>query len=66
MAKNNHDASRTLIFNINNLSWDEELIQLFDIPKSILPEVKESSDNYGTWKWEGFEIKLIFKFVFSN
>ena len=52
------NASRTLIFNINNLSWDEELIQLFDIPKSILPEIKESSDNYGTWKWEGFEIPI--------
>ena len=41
------NASRTLIYNINELCWDEELLELFDIPKSLLPEVKESSDNYG-------------------
>ena len=41
------NASRTLLFNINTLEWDEELLKLFDIPKSILPEVKESSEIYG-------------------
>ena len=41
------NASRTMLFNINTLSWDEELCELFDIPMSILPEVKESSSIYG-------------------
>jgi glycerol kinase len=37
------NASRTLLFNINTLKWDEELLALFDIPKEILPEVKPNS-----------------------
>ena len=41
------NASRTMIFNINTLSWDDELCRLFDIPSSMLPEVKESSAIYG-------------------
>ena len=42
------NASRTLLFNIHTMEWDNELLQLFDIPKSMLPEVKESSEVYGT------------------
>jgi glycerol kinase len=41
------NASRTLVFNIHTLSWDDELLQLFDIPKNILPEVRSSSEVYG-------------------
>lgn len=41
------NASRTLIFNINTLDWDEELLDLFTIPKSMLPQVKQSSEIYG-------------------
>lgn len=41
------NASRTMLFNIHSLDWDQELLDLFDIPKSILPEVKESSQIYG-------------------
>lgn len=41
------NASRTMIYNIHTLSWDEELLQLFGIPKSMLPEVKSSSEVYG-------------------
>ncbi len=40
------NASRTLLFNIHELKWDEELLALFDIPASILPEVKSSSEVY--------------------
>ena len=36
-------ASRTLLFNINSLEWDEELLSLFDVPRSLLPEVKPSA-----------------------
>ena len=41
------NACRTLLFNINSMSWDDELLQLFDIPKNMLPEVKQSSEVYG-------------------
>jgi glycerol kinase len=41
------NASRTLLFNIHTLQWDEELLQLFDIPASLLPEVRSSSEIYG-------------------
>ncbi|MGV8118935.1 MAG: glycerol kinase GlpK [Candidatus Xenobiia bacterium LiM19] len=41
------NASRTLMFNINTLQWDDELLKILDIPPSILPEVKPSSAVYG-------------------
>ena len=41
------NASRTMLFNIKTLQWDTELLELFDIPSSILPEVRESSEVYG-------------------
>ncbi|MCI2107202.1 MAG: glycerol kinase GlpK [Bacteroidales bacterium] len=41
------NASRTLLFNIKTLKWDEELCRILDIPMSILPEVKPSSCIYG-------------------
>lgn len=41
------NACRTMFFNINTLSWDDELLDLFDIPRSILPAVKQSSEVYG-------------------
>lgn len=41
------NASRTMIYNIHTLTWDEELLALFGIPKSMLPEVKSSSEVYG-------------------
>ena len=41
------NASRTLLFNINTLQWDEELLELLDIPKSILPDVTASSGEVG-------------------
>lgn len=41
------NASRTLMFNIHELSWDEELLDILTIPRSMLPEVRPSSDVYG-------------------
>lgn len=41
------NASRTLLFNIHDLKWDEELLKIFNIPKKILPQVKPSSYDYG-------------------
>lgn len=52
------NASRTLIYNINTMDWDEELLELFDIPRSILPEVKESSEVYGETATTLFSTKI--------
>lgn len=41
------NASRTLLFNIQEKKWDQDLLRIFNIPRSILPEVKKSKDNYG-------------------
>lgn len=41
------NASRTMLFNIHSLSWDEDLLALFNIPKSMLPKVCESSEVVG-------------------
>ncbi len=54
------NASRTMLFNIKKLDWDDELLELFDIPESVLPEVRESSEVYGYTKKEllGAEIPV--------
>ena len=54
------NASRTMLYNIHTLSWDEELLELLDIPKAILPEVKPSSHVYGHTAFEllGGEIPI--------
>lgn len=44
------NASRTMLFNINTMDWDDELLELLTIPKSMLPEVKQSSEIYGHTK----------------
>ncbi|XP_067848905.1 glycerol kinase isoform X2 [Heptranchias perlo] len=44
------NASRTMLFNINTLKWDPELCQFFDVPMSILPDVRSSSEIYGLMK----------------
>lgn len=41
------NASRTMLYNINKMEWDNGLLELFNIPKSMLPEVKSSSEIYG-------------------
>ncbi len=44
------NASRTMLFNIHTLDWDRELLRLFGIPASMMPEVKSSSEVYGHTK----------------
>ncbi|MEK8128080.1 glycerol kinase GlpK [Paenibacillus filicis] len=41
------NASRTLLYNIHELSWDDDLLEILDIPKGMLPEVRSSSEVYG-------------------
>ena len=52
------NASRTMIYNIHTLEWDKELLDLFNIPESLLPEVKSSSEVYGTTKTTIFASKV--------
>jgi len=42
------NASRTMLFNIHDQRWDDALLQLFDIPPALLPEVRDSADDFGT------------------
>ena len=52
------NASRTMIFNIKNLDWDDKMLQELNIPKSILPEVKPSSYHFGDLEIEGHRIPI--------
>jgi len=52
------NASRTLLFNINSMDWDTELLELFTIPKSMLPRVKQSSEVYGHTKSTFYDAKI--------
>jgi glycerol kinase len=52
------NASRTLLFNINTMDWDDEILELMNIPKSMLPEVKQSSEVYGNTKTTLFASKV--------
>ena len=52
------NASRTMLFNIHTLKWDEDLMKLFGIPMSMLPEVHSSSEIYGYTKTTIFAHKV--------
>ena len=52
------NASRTMLFNINDMQWDEDLLNLFDIPRSMLPEVRSCDSDYGTLNIEGQNIAI--------
>ena len=54
------NASRTMLYNINNNKWDKEILKKLNIPKKILPEVKNSADNFGKTdkKITGLEISI--------
>ena len=41
------NASRTMLYNISKLDWDEELLRIFQVPRAVLPEVRSSSEIYG-------------------
>lgn len=55
------NASRTMLFNIHTQEWDEDLLTLFNIPRALLPEVMDSSDNFGVTDKDimGVEIPIL-------
>lgn len=52
------NASRTMLFNIHTLEWDDELLSILDIPKNILPRVCNSSEIYGYTNVQGIDIPI--------
>ncbi len=52
------NASRTLMFNIHTNDWDDELLALFDIPRSVLPDVRPSSGEFGATLLDGVPIPI--------
>jgi len=48
------NASRTMLFNIHRLDWDDDILRELDVPRSMLPEVRASSEVYGTTSAEAF------------
>lgn len=53
------NASRTMLFNIHTLQWDQTLLNLFDIPEEMLPQVQDSSRIYGYTTIQGEEIPIV-------
>ena len=52
------NASRTMLYNIHSGDWDDELLALFNVPRSMLPEVKNSADDFGTTTLFGYPLKI--------
>ena len=52
------NASRTMLFNINSMEWDSDLLDLFDIPLSMMPDVKSCDGNFGTLDLDNKHINI--------
>jgi glycerol kinase len=52
------NASRTMMYNIHELKWDDELLKMLNVPKSVLPQVCSSSEIYGSTETDLFKIKI--------
>lgn len=52
------NASRTLLYNIASLTWDERMLEELDIPANMLPEVKPSAADFGYWHFDGVSIPI--------
>ncbi len=52
------NASRTMLYNIRDLKWDEKLLNELAIPSALLPAVSPSASEFGTWLWDGVEIPI--------
>ncbi len=52
------NASRTMLYNIRELKWDKTLLQALQVPEQLLPEVKPSASDFGTWNFNGVDIPI--------
>ncbi|HIA36466.1 MAG TPA: glycerol kinase GlpK, partial [Flavobacteriales bacterium] len=53
------NASRTLVYNIRSLNWDKNLLDALNIPASLLPEVRDSSGDFGSLDYKGVQIPIL-------
>ena len=53
------NASRTQLLNIKEIKWDTELLSFFKVPIQVLPELKESADEFGNWEFNGVNIPIL-------
>ncbi len=60
-ATEGSNASRTMLFNINTMTWDDELLKLVDVPLQVLPQVQPSDSNFGTTRADllGFSAPIL-------
>ncbi|MEM7108288.1 MAG: glycerol kinase GlpK, partial [Bacteroidota bacterium] len=52
------NASRTLLFDISKLDWDDKILGVLDIPREMLPRVQESISHFGYWEYKGHKIPI--------
>ncbi len=52
------NASRTMLYNIRELTWDGKMLKELSVPSSLLPEVRPSAGNFGSWSLNGVEIPI--------
>ena len=52
------NAARTMLLDINNANWDQELLDLFNVPASMMPEVRDSSGDFGSVSFQGAEVPI--------
>lgn len=52
------NASRTMLYNIRDLRWDEKMMKELSVPGSLLPEVRPSASEFGYWNYQGFDIPI--------
>ncbi len=52
------NASRTMLYNIAGLKWDDRMLKELSVPASLLPEVRPSSGSFGSWSWNGRDIPI--------
>jgi len=52
------NASRTLMYNIRKLEWDDTLLKSLTVPRALLPEVRDSSGDFGSFKYQGVDIPI--------
>jgi glycerol kinase len=53
------NASRTMLFNLKSLAWDDDMLALFNVPRGLLPEVRDSSGDFGTTDLFGAPIRVL-------
>ncbi len=52
------NASRTLLYNIKSKTWDTKMLDLLDVPATVLPNVQNSASHFGVFRYEGYEIPI--------